>query len=135
MKIPGINKLLFKIFGHKLLLQKLDQDFSQNMNIAELSKRFEDQMRYKGFARAILSTMMHFPMTTSRDVFLRVGQLSIPKLLLWGENDKTIPFSLHTEVISSLPGVEFHAIPDAGHIPHFETPERVNPLILDFLLK
>lgn len=31
--------------------------------------------------------------------------------------------------------VEFHAIDEAGHVPHYEQPEVVNPLLIEFLRK
>lgn len=133
LKIPGFSKLLFKSIGPKLLLKKLSKDFGQNVDVSHLYWCFEEQMMYKGFLDAIFSTMIHFPMTTSKQSYQRVGNLPIPKLLLWGKNDTTVPFSLHQDVISTLPNVEFHAISNASHIPHFEKPEEVNPIILDFL--
>jgi pimeloyl-ACP methyl ester carboxylesterase len=32
-----------------------------------------------------------------------------------------------------MPNVQFHAIPNTGHIPHYEKPEEVNPILLEFL--
>ncbi|WP_371804408.1 alpha/beta fold hydrolase [Candidatus Lokiarchaeum ossiferum] len=133
MKIPGLGKFLFKTLGPNLLLKKIDTDFGKNVDISHLYDCFREQMEYKGFLDAIFSTMFHFPMNTSKPAFQRVGRLSIPKLLIWGVNDTTVPFSLSQEVISTLPSVEFHAISNTSHIPHFEKPEEVNPIILEFL--
>ena len=135
MKIPGLNKLLFKKIGPKLLLKKIHAGFNDQVDISEIYESFQEQMKYRGFLNAIFSTMFHFPMNTSREAFQRVGQVPIPKLLLWGEDDKTVPFSLHSQVISALPGIEFSAFPNVAHIPHFENPKEVNPVILAFLQK
>jgi pimeloyl-ACP methyl ester carboxylesterase len=32
-----------------------------------------------------------------------------------------------------VPQADFHPIDQAKHIPHFECPEIVNPLLIDFL--
>jgi pimeloyl-ACP methyl ester carboxylesterase len=32
-----------------------------------------------------------------------------------------------------MPNVQFHAIEQAGHIPHYEKPAQVNPILLEFL--
>jgi pimeloyl-ACP methyl ester carboxylesterase len=42
------------------------------------------------------------------------------------------PFSLNEVVRPLIPPAEFHPIPDAGHVPHLERPEVVNPLLIDF---
>jgi pimeloyl-ACP methyl ester carboxylesterase len=36
-------------------------------------------------------------------------------------------------VRAAIRDTEFHALDGAGHIPHYEEPEKVNPLIVDFM--
>jgi pimeloyl-ACP methyl ester carboxylesterase len=54
-------------------------------------------------------------------------------MLLWGRNDMTVPFEHSLDLRAALPNVEFHAIDDCGHIPHYEKPAEVNPILLKFL--
>lgn len=43
--------------------------------------------------------------------------------------------SLSEKAREAIPQVELHAIDDAGHISHYERPEIVNPILLEFLQK
>jgi pimeloyl-ACP methyl ester carboxylesterase len=69
------------------------------------------------------------------DVYARVGGLSKPTLLFWGKNDATVPFDHSADLLKALPHAKFHAIEDCGHIPHYEKPEIVNPILKKFLEK
>lgn len=57
----------------------------------------------------------------------------VPVLIVWGERDGLIPVSAGRELHSRLPGSELHIIPNAGHVPHWETPEEFNGVVGTFL--
>jgi pimeloyl-ACP methyl ester carboxylesterase len=59
--------------------------------------------------------------------------MDIPVLLVWGEQDDTVPFEHHRRLLKAIPQAQFHPIADSGHIPHYEHAEQVNPKILRFL--
>jgi pimeloyl-ACP methyl ester carboxylesterase len=44
-----------------------------------------------------------------------------------------VPFEHSEKIRMAIPQAEFHAIDDCGHIPHFEKPEIVNPILKRFL--
>jgi pimeloyl-ACP methyl ester carboxylesterase len=46
-----------------------------------------------------------------------------------------VPFRHSEKLRKAIPNIEFHAIENCGHIPHFEKPEEVNPILLEFLRK
>ncbi|MEQ8536320.1 MAG: alpha/beta fold hydrolase [Coleofasciculus sp. D1-CHI-01] len=63
-------------------------------------------------------------------------KLNRPLLVLWGENDPWTPINgaaIYQQQRQMEKDVEFFAIPQAGHCPHDEKPDRVNSLILDWL--
>jgi len=43
-----------------------------------------------------------------------------------------VPFATSEQVRAAIPQIEFHAIDEAGHIPHYERPEAVNPILIEF---
>lgn len=63
----------------------------------------------------------------------RLANIPHPTLLLWGDHDRVFPLEVGKQVQKLLPQAEWHTIPDAGHIPQWEQPQIVNPLILSFL--
>ena len=101
----------------------------------QLLPRYVVQMKYKGFKRAILSTIRNNMLGSFRDVYEHVGKMEKPVLLLWGEHDHTVPFKHSNTLQEIIPAMEFRAIEHCGHIPHYEKPDEVNPILLEFLRK
>ena len=63
-----------------------------------------------------------------------MGQLSLPVHLIWGERDPWEPLPEARRWAETLACVQsLRVIPGAGHCPHDETPELVNPLLLERL--
>jgi pimeloyl-ACP methyl ester carboxylesterase len=62
-----------------------------------------------------------------------LGKMDRKVLLFWGRNDNTVPLE-HSQILcAAMPNVKFHIIEDCGHIPHYEKPDIVNPILLEFL--
>jgi 2-hydroxy-6-oxonona-2,4-dienedioate hydrolase len=59
--------------------------------------------------------------------------LACPTLVLWTRHAVTQSWELGRSVAEAIPNAEFHAIDECGHWPHFERPEIVNELMLEFL--
>jgi pimeloyl-ACP methyl ester carboxylesterase len=116
-----------------MLLSGQADSFFEPEKLAEFQAKYRPTMQYVGFKRALLSTMRHGPLSNMLETFRRVGKQKYPTLLIWGREDQTVPFAHNEKVRAAIPHVEFHAIDDAGHIPHYERPELVNPLLIEFL--
>ena len=65
----------------------------------------------------------------------RLASISHPTLLLWGDHDRVFPLNVGKQIKHLLPQAEWHVISEAGHLPQWEQPQVVNPLILSFLEK
>ena len=57
---------------------------------------------------------------------------SIPALVIWADNDPYIPVK-HAEAQSDYFDADIHILPDCGHWPMIDEPERVSELVLPFL--
>lgn len=55
-------------------------------------------------------------------------------LVIAGANDKIKPEGWWDELTGQIPTCSFALVPDAGHCPQIEQPERTNKILLDFLL-
>jgi pimeloyl-ACP methyl ester carboxylesterase len=89
-------------------------------------------MRYRGFSRAIVSSVRHIYDPGYMERYARIEGLGRPVLLIWGREDRTAPFADSETVRSLMPRAEFRAIEGAGHLPHIERPEIVNGLLAEF---
>lgn len=63
----------------------------------------------------------------------RAGEVSIPVLVITGEDDRIVPPERSKQLSMSLPRGRLIAIPDCGHIPQEECPEAFLAAITDFL--
>lgn len=61
--------------------------------------------------------------------------LTIPMLLIWGRQDRMIPFALADQFLKLNPNINFVDLAQAGHCPHDECPEEFNTILLDWLQK
>ncbi|MGB8983655.1 MAG: alpha/beta hydrolase, partial [Anaerolineales bacterium] len=101
--------------------------------VEEFRSRYMVQTQYKGFRQAILSTIRSHTLDACPEVYERIGKMDKPVLLFWGRKDPTVPFR-HSHVLrAAMPNMEFHVIENCGHIPHHEKPDKVNPILLEFL--
>ena len=133
MDIPILGELLMGLWGRKTLIDAIAEDFYDPELLAYFTKMYLPQLDYAGFGRAILQTLRNDALRDSSAIYRKVGKLTIPKLLVWGHDDQTVPYAQSSQVVASLPGVRFETIEKSGHIPHYEDADQVNPIILDFL--
>lgn len=61
------------------------------------------------------------------------GSISVPVLVLHGEQDQLMPVEVGEDLAKSIPGAKFVRIPNAGHLSPLENPDAVNKAIRDFL--
>jgi pimeloyl-ACP methyl ester carboxylesterase len=67
------------------------------------------------------------------DVRDRIATLKPKLLLLRGLQDHGKPPEYEKEIHEAVPGSKYIKLPDAGHFPPVEIPEKVNALIADFV--
>jgi pimeloyl-ACP methyl ester carboxylesterase len=135
LKVPVFGELFFGLFGSAGMLKGLASDMFNQQVVEHFQNEYKTQMKFKGFKRAILSTIRSGMLESFYETYVRIGELKKPTLLFWGRQDNTVPFEHSESVRQAIPHVEFHAIESCGHIPHYEKPEVVNPILLEFLSK
>lgn len=82
----------------------------------------------ESFARFCWEPYMHNPKLKHR--LHRVG---VPTLLIWGENDGIVSPAYGQAYCRAIPGATFAVVPEAGHLPHVEQPERFMQHLRGFL--
>ncbi len=135
VKLPIFGELALGLFGSVSLVKGIASDLFDPDLVEHFQSRYKIQMQYKGFKQAILSTMRNQMLESFFSTYERVGKLQKSTLLIWGKNDTTVPFENSMEILKAIPHSEFHAIETCGHIPHYEKPEIVNKILMEFLEK
>ncbi len=131
--LPGLSELIVSLLGTDRMVEGLAHDFFDPTEVERFRDSYRAQMQFRGFKRAIISTLRNKVVDGSPETYRRLGQLSTPVLLLWGKDDTTLPIKQSQSILDLVPRAEFHAIEHAGHIPNVEQPQQVNPILLDFL--
>ena len=134
-KLPIVGELALGLFGSGNMVKGIASDLFDPKLVEHFQSQYKIQMQYKGFKRAILSTMRNNMLESFYETYIRVGKLKKPTLLFWGRNDATVPFEDSRMILNALPHAQFHTIENCGHIPHYEKPKFVNPILLEFLSK
>jgi pimeloyl-ACP methyl ester carboxylesterase len=134
-KLPFVAEAVFSLAGGERLVRSAAKDFFDPKLVNHFRDKYRIQMQYKGFKRAILSTIRNGMLDSFIQTYQVVGTIGKPVALFWGRNDMTTPFEQSSDLLASMPGIEFHVIEDCGHIPHYEKPDEFNPILLMFLRK
>ncbi|HLZ63943.1 MAG TPA: alpha/beta hydrolase [Ktedonosporobacter sp.] len=64
----------------------------------------------------------------------RLRHVSIPVLVVWGESDRVIDPEYGRAYAQAFPDARFELIPEAGHLPQIEQPERLLTLVRKFAI-
>ncbi len=95
----------------------------------------ERMSQMPGFLEASLSSLRaQLNVFGQHQVLLdSLGQLQMPTLVVWGTNDFVLPKDQAQAAVSRLQQGHLALIPDCGHIPHVERPERFTEELSKFL--
>jgi len=67
------------------------------------------------------------------DVMEKVAEISLPTLILVGQDDKMTPVKYSRFLAEKIPGSRLAIVPGAGHLVMVEKPEEFNAQLRDFL--
>ncbi len=133
MAWPGVGEWLMRAWYLPKLAGSQLEDFPHPERMAGWAERFQPQMRYDGFGRAILSSMRHVIPQSSAPDFEKIGKSGLPVLLVWGDADRTIPYAQHADVQRAIPQASLVTMPGLGHLTVVEDPAATDPHIAGFL--
>jgi len=88
------------------------------------------QDAWRAGPRTLLSAMREI---RQADLAGHLAEVTVPTLVIWGENDTLIDPLIGRELAASLPRAELVMIPEAGHNPMWDRPHRFNEVLLEFL--
>jgi pimeloyl-ACP methyl ester carboxylesterase len=67
------------------------------------------------------------------DAWDRLAALTMPTLLIWGEQDAAIPVAVGQRLAAALPNARLHVLPECGHLPTLERPHEVAGLVREWM--
>lgn len=108
-------------------------DFLHPEKFPDWPSRYVTQMTFKGFRRGRRSDAEVNAAFDQRPQLREVGTSARPVLVVWGRQDRTVPFARSADVLAALPRAKFIAVDSAGHLPMWEQPVVTHAALLAFL--
>ncbi len=133
LRLPLIGPALWQVLVVPGMAGRQLSDFVNPARWPDWPDRYRPQMQFRGFGRALRSTLMDLSGVSVDSVYATVGKQAYPVALIWGVEDSTVSIALSPGVREAIPRIQFHPIERAGHLPHMERTEVVNPILLEFL--
>lgn len=119
---------LFRILIDLTSLE-LGLKYRQRHNLSK-EVRIQTALDYKRAAPGIYN----IPRTLV-ELYDQLSELTIPTLVVWGENDRTLDPSSFNKLAKVLPKAISLPMPTCGHVPHQCDSITFNKLVLDFLIE
>jgi pimeloyl-ACP methyl ester carboxylesterase len=133
LRAPVIGPWVWKTFQEPRLPAGQMTDFLHPENYPTWMDRYRPQMRYRGFGRALLSTMKAMGGMDFDSLYAGVERTGVPVLLVWGRQDRTVPFRWSENLRRDIPSAAFFPVDSAGHVSMIEQAGPVNDHLEAFL--
>jgi pimeloyl-ACP methyl ester carboxylesterase len=139
LTVPALGPLLLRFSITAAWLQVRSLVFDRNLATRELTFASARRMRRPGARRRYLDVIHDLGAWGGirpewrREVVEALGEAGTPTLVLWGERDVVLPHAHLAAAAESVPHAVTRSLPDLGHSPQLEAPERIAAMITEFL--
>lgn len=93
-------------------------------------KDFMNRMKQPNAKHSFVSTLL--ALRKNSDLQDNLKEIKIPTLVIWGENDTTIPIE-NMEYFRGIPFVKTHIMEGCGHVPFVENPLEFYKIVKKFI--
>lgn len=129
--MPGINVVAQSITPRSLVERSFRQSVSNQAVVTEAAvDRYWELLRYPGNRAA---TLKRFSAVRTPFTAAELARITVPTLILWGEEDKLIPVSDAQFFAQGIKDARVKTFPGIGHIPHEEAAEASAAEVRAFL--
>lgn len=129
---PIIGDWIWQVFGKRILLGDAQYDESKLRPGDRLQGDVTEQMNYKGYWQALLSTYRHTQMYDRQEVFQKLEALDLPVTALFGDADKTVLPSSLGKFSKVIPGAKGLMIEGGGHGLNYQMSNQSNEHLINF---
>jgi len=92
---------------------------------------FVERMRLPNAKLAFMSTLLGIK--NSELIISKLQTISVPTLIIWGENDPVIPIHYADSFVSTIQDCRFFRMDSCGHTPYVQYPYAFATKVLEFL--
>ena len=130
-KIPLLAEWYSRVFAVRAAVARATGFFEEADADPSYARRFDEQTRFEGFERALLSFSRTDALASYDDTYAALGDH--PKLLIWGTADPEIPKPHIDFLRATMSNVAYVEIDGAGHGVTVERQQELNQHITSFL--
>lgn len=131
--IPLLGEILMSLLGRSIIVRSLLKGLHNNGLADDYRALVSEQMQYKGYLRSFLSTLRYCAFEDATEDYRTIGNLELPVLMISGSEDSFIRQETRNRIHELVPILKYNEILGTGHIPHFERPEEVSRLLINFI--
>ena len=92
---------------------------------------FVERMQLPNAKMAFMSTLLG--LSNAKIITKKLQLITIPALIVWGENDPVIPIQYAQSFVSGINDCRFYKMTECGHVPYVEKPKAFFQVVSDFL--
>jgi len=90
-------------------------------------------LRMAGGRSALRETAKQIVPPDIDTISAQYGSIDVPTLLVWGRQDAIVPLATGERLHNAIASSRLVVIDRCGHVPHEEAPDRVRPILSEFL--
>jgi pimeloyl-ACP methyl ester carboxylesterase len=132
LKAPVIGPWFFQTMAVPGMAEGQPSDFLHPEHFPGWADRYRPQMRYDGFGRSLHRTLLTLSRADFWPLFNGVSTKVVPVILIWGKQDRTVPYAHSDTVRYAIPGLTVIPVDSSGHLPHMEQSAFTHAAILAF---
>jgi len=131
---PGMTAFASTFFGKwtvKLNMKAMYYDDS--LVVKEMINEYARQIRKDGYWNMVSALSHQYFSSKFYEMQSDYQSMTVPVCIIWGEQDSWLPCSTGNKLKECILNSRLLTVPNCGHNPHEECPERVNPIVVEFL--
>ena len=132
IRSPGLGDWLWRVFGKSIVLD--DRQYQESGLAPEnrLAGDVTEQIRYRGYLDALLSTLRHMPLQGREQTYARLAQTGLPTLAIFGQMDETVPLASAQILSRLMPDGDIKVIENGTHGLNYQRHREINPILNQF---
>lgn len=135
LRLPLLSKIMLSVlpadFQARYTLKRVYYDKEKITD--RIVSRYSYFLSSPGYNDALIATADQVLPDNFEYYTAQYRDISAPSLIIWGDNDRAIPLSTGIRLSEELKNSRLVVIPNCGHNPHEEWPEKTASLIDEFV--
>jgi pimeloyl-ACP methyl ester carboxylesterase len=135
LRTPVLDRISLSLVPDRVNVRMLlNEAFHDGSKITEeMVEVYSGYLDLPGAHHSLIATARQIVPSEMETVIRRYREISVPVLLVWGEEDDVIPLSVGQTLLTVIPGARLQTIKNCGHVPQEECPEETIRIIKEFL--